>query len=373
MGRVVMFRPRIKWEHRPVRLGDGRIRIGSVRGIEAAVVDPDGWVWALLETLDGTRTMDRVVADLVHAFPDRSEVEVRATISDLIREGYLEDAAEPVPEGLSAAERERYGRGRGLWRWMDRTPRRTSWDVQLLLRQARVVVVGIGGVGSVAAWALVASGVGHVHCVEPDVVELSNLNRQLLFTEHDVGRSKVEAAVQRLRAHNRDVQVTGERLVVDGPTVLRRLAARFDVLLLAADKPAGRIRSWTNSACRETGTVWVHGGYDGPQVSMGLYRPGGGGPCYDCLYAERQAMQAALPPPTEWSPGIRSGAAPQAVNAITATIAGSMTAHAVMSLITGVPALRTDCQYGYNLVTLQSGVIGLSAPSSLCPTCGSNS
>ncbi|PSL53296.1 molybdopterin/thiamine biosynthesis adenylyltransferase [Saccharothrix carnea] len=365
-----MFRPRIKWEHRPVRLGDGRIRIGAVRGIEAAVVDPDGWVWALLETLDGTRTMDQVVADLVHAFPDRSEVEVRATISDLIREGYLEDAAEPVLEGLSAAERERYGRGRGLWRWMDRTPRRTSWDVQLLLRQARVVVVGIGGVGGVAAWALVASGVGHVHCVEPDVVELSNLNRQLLFTEDDVGRSKVEAAVQRLRAHNQDVQVTGEQLVVDGPTVLRRLAARFDVLLLAADKPAGRIRSWANLACRETGTAWVHGGYDGPQVSIGLYRPGGGGPCHDCLYAEQDARQATLPPRTEWSPGTGSGAAPQAVNAITATIAGSKAAHAVMSLITGVPTLRTDCQYGYNIVTLQSRVVGLSEPSPLCPTCG---
>nr|WP_231648102.1 ThiF family adenylyltransferase [Saccharothrix sp. NRRL B-16348] len=322
-----------------------------------------------MEILDGTRTMDRVVADLVHAFPDRSEVDVRAAINDLIREGYVEDAAERVSEGLSAAERERYGRARGLWRWMDRTPRRTSWDVQLLLRQARVVVVGIGGVGSTAAAALVASGVGHVHCVEPDVVELSNLNRQLLFVEQDVGRPKVEAAVERLRACNREVLVTGERLVVDGPTVLLGLAVRFDVLLLAADKPAG-ITSWANRACRETGTAWVHGGYQGPRVSIGLYRPGKGGPCRDCFYAERDVRLAALPAQTPWSPGIGIPES-HAVTAVSAGMAGLMTAHAVMSLIADVPALPADREYGFNLVTLRdSRALELTAPSPLCPTCG---
>jgi molybdopterin-synthase adenylyltransferase len=363
-----MFRPRIKLELRPVRFADGRIRIGEIKGIVNTVIDPAGWMWALLDALDGTRTIEQVVADVVHAFPHRPTVDVYAAVGDLVLAGYVENAAEPVPEGLSAAELERYGRGRLLLRWMDRTPRSTSWDTQLLLRQARLVVVGVGGVGSTAALALVMSGVGHVHCVEPDMVELSNLNRQVLFTERDIGRAKVDVAVERLSAHNRDVAITGERLVVDDPAVLRGLAARFDVVVLAADQPS-EIRSWANQACLETGTAWVHGGYHGPQVSIGLYRPGDG-PCHDCLYAERDVWEATRPPRTAWSPGVGIPR-PHAVNAVTAGIAGNLAAHAAMSLITGVPALRTNCQYGYNLVTLHHArVIGPIEPSPRCPTCG---
>lgn len=364
-----MLRPMIKPEHLPVRHGDDRIRIGGVvRGIAADIADPDGWVWALLELLDGSRTVDQVVADLVRLCPGKAGADVRVAIGDLVRAGYVEDAGEPAPDELTAAERERYRPSKALFRWMDRTPRRTSWDTQLLLRGARVVVIGVGGVGCTAAQTLVVSGVGHVHCVEPDVVELSNLNRQILFTEHDLGRPKVEAAVDRLRAHNSEVVVTGARFPVDGPEVLRILATGFDVVLLAADEPQ-EIRSWTNRACEATGTAWVHGGYHGPQVSCGLYRPGAG-PCYDCARVAERERLAGLPPRTCSANAGRAGRA-HAANAVSAGVAGQLAAHATLSLITGAPALRTNCQFGFNLVTLQdSFALGPESPRDDCPTCG---
>ncbi|MBB5959561.1 molybdopterin/thiamine biosynthesis adenylyltransferase [Saccharothrix tamanrassetensis] len=363
-----MFSPRIKFEHLPVRHGDDRVRIGGVvPGIATEVADPDGWVWALLGTLDGTRTVDRVVADLVPLFPAHPEDEVREAIEDLVRAGYVEDAAEPPPDGLTPDEQERYERSRALFRWMDRTPRITSWEAQLLLRQARVVVVGIGGVGSTAALALAASGVGHLHCVDPDVVELSNLNRQVLYVEQDVGRPKVDAAVDRLRAHNSHVHVTGERRAIDSPDVLRRLVVGFDVLLLAADRPH-EIRSWANRACLDTGTAWVHGGYKGPQINVGIYGPGGG-PCYDCAYTADRERRSVLPGRTVMAP--RQDGRPQAANAVTAGIAGSLAAHTVMSLITGAPGLRTNCEFGFNLATLQdSRALGPDTPRPDCPACG---
>jgi molybdopterin/thiamine biosynthesis adenylyltransferase len=364
-----MRRPMIKPEHLPVRHGDDRVRIGGiVQGIAADIVDPDGWVWALLEALDGSRTTDQVVADLVHLHPARSRVEVRLAIDDLVRAGYVEDADEPAAGGLTAAERERYRRSKALFRWMDRTPRRTGWDTQLLLRGARVVVIGIGGVGCTAAQTLVVSGVGHVHCVEPDVVELSNLNRQILFTEHDLGRPKADAAVDRLRAHNSEVRVTGARTTIDGPGVLRTLATGFDVLLLAADQPQ-EIRSWAGQACEATGTAWVHAGYHGPQVSCGLYRPGTG-PCYDCARVAERDRRAGLPPRT-FSASAARIARSHAANAVSAGVAGQLAAHLTLSLITGAPAVRTNCQFGLNLVTLQdSFALGPEAPRPDCPTCG---
>ena len=74
-------------------------------------------------------------------------------------------------------------------------PRASSWDAQARLARSRVTVVGLGGSGAGAAAALAASGVGRLHCVDPDAVELSNLNRQVLYSEDDIGRPKVDAAV----------------------------------------------------------------------------------------------------------------------------------------------------------------------------------
>lgn len=365
-----MLRPRIKPEHLPVRHGHDRVRIGgTIRGIAADIVDPDGWVWALLEALDGSRTTDQVITDLVRLHPRRSGTDIREAIDDLVRAGYVEEASDPAGCGLTATERERYARSRALFRWMDRTPRPSGWDVQLLLRQSRIAVIGVGGVGCAAALALVASGVGYVHCVEPDVVELSNLNRQTLFTEHDIGRPKVEAALDRLRAHNSDVEVTGDRRTIDGPPALRDLALRFDVLVLAADRP-GEIRSWTNKACHATGTCWVHAGYHGPQVVTGLYRPGTG-PCHDCARTAERERQAGLTTTLSTSAG--RTARPHAANAVSAGIAGHLAAHAALSLLTGVPALRTNCEFGFNLVTLDdSHAVGPAAPRPDCPTCGSS-
>jgi molybdopterin/thiamine biosynthesis adenylyltransferase len=363
-----MLRPRVKCEHQPFRHGQDLVRIGGIiPGIAADIPDPDGWVWALLTALDGSRTVDQIVTDLVHQFPTHTAQDVRTGIEDLWQAGYLDDSTQHPPAELSPAEQDRYGRGRALLGWMDRAPRSHPWETQMLLRQARVVVVGIGGAGCTAGLALVLSGVGQVHCVEPDHIELSNLNRQVLFTEQDLGRRKLDAAVERLRAHNREVQITGEALTIDSPAPLARLATRADVLVMTADMPP-QIRSWANRACQDTGTAWVHAGYHGPLLNVGLYRPGTG-PCYDCAYTAERHRRAQLPPLTPWTPW-ETQTAHQAANAVTAGIAGSLAAHAAMSLITGAPALRANREYGLSLVTLtESPRMSLDAPHPDCPTC----
>ncbi len=364
-----MERPRIKVRHRPVRLGDGHVRIGGrIPGIETIIRDRDGWVWALLGTLDGTRTVDRIITELVHRFPARPAADIAAEAVDdlrvLIETGYVEDAAETPPPELSAREQERYDRSRELWRWMARIGRQSSWDTQLLLRQARVVVIGLGGTGSTAATALALSGVGELHCVEPDVVELSNLGRQILFTEQDVGRPKVEAVVRELRARNSDIRITGEALTVTGPADLLTLAARFDVVVLAADKPA-QIRAWTNRACQTTGTAWVHAGYHGPQINYGFYRPGTG-PCHECIKTTEGEHRPG-DTSAEWVMALEEM---HAGNAISAGMSGNLAAHAAMSLITDVPSLLPNREYAINLVTLDGyAVSALDTPRSGCPGC----
>ncbi|UVS78440.1 ThiF family adenylyltransferase [Actinokineospora sp. UTMC 2448] len=363
-----MFRPRVKYEHLPVRLGDDRVQIGGwIHGVGSVIPDPDGWVWELLTLLDGSRTLNQVAADLGRRFPSRPVRDVAGAIADLAGAGYLEDAAAVEPSELSARQRERYSRGQALWRWMDLTPRATQWHAQLALRQARITVVGVGGVGCTAALVLAVSGVGALHLVEPDVVELSNLNRQVLYTEDDVGRPKADAAAERLRSHNREVTVTSERLTVDGPGVLARLAVGCDVLLMAADRPAD-IWSWTNRVCLDTSTAWVHGGYHGPRVNVGIFQPGVG-PCYECARSAAAELLAAEPPTTPLPrPAARAS---HAATAVSAGMAGVLAAHAVMRLVTGAPGFPVNRDYGINLVTLEDTFsLGVAEARADCPACG---
>ncbi|CCK27700.1 dinucleotide-utilizing enzyme [Streptomyces davaonensis JCM 4913] len=345
-------RPRIKPEHRAYRTVDGHLRIGSVvYGIGAEVKDPDGWVWTLVEAMDGTRDAADIVAEVSRSHPELRlpDADISQAMTDLTAAGYVEDAAAPPPAELSEAERERYSRGMTLLRWMDLQPRENPWEPQLRLRRARVLLIGVGGTGGAAARDLVASGVGRLHCVEPDVVELSNLNRQTLYREADLGTPKIDAALTALRALNPHTTVTGERREVRGPAdVADLLTAPYDVLLLAADRPAA-IRRWANQACLASGTPWAEAGYRGPLVSVGVFTPGRGA-CWECLRSteiERRDLRLGpgqdedvASPRMPWNP----------VNAVTAGLSGSLLAHAALSLVSGVPRIDPGCRFGLNLM-----------------------
>ncbi|MFJ1610493.1 HesA/MoeB/ThiF family protein [Streptomyces sp. NPDC088253] len=411
-------RPRIKPEHRPYRTIDGNVRIGSViHGIGAEIEDPQGWVWTLVETMDGTREPSAVVGEVLRAhpeLPDLTPEDARQAMADLLDAGFVEDAAAPVP--VSERERLRYSRGVPLLRWMDLGPRTSPWDAQLRLRRARVLLVGVGGTGGYAAQSLVASGVGHLHCVDPDVVELSNLNRQPLFRESDLGRPKVTAALATLRALNSDVTVTGERREIRHPADLAQLiragapeapsepqqagpsrASRepklarpsrapsepkqagtpevpypsrdsYDLLVLAADRPDD-IRRWANRVCLAADLPWVDAGYRGPLVTAGVHVPGRGA-CWECLRAgevARRELRLApgqddevASPHLPWNPA----------TAVTAGLSGGLLAHAALALLTGVPALDPGFRFGMNLMLPGDPVLQRFPRRPDCPACG---
>jgi molybdopterin/thiamine biosynthesis adenylyltransferase len=273
--------PRVKPEHDAKRMADGSIRLGRrCVGIAAELEDPTGAVWILIEAMDGSRTADEIAALVAREHPGEAPELVRAAIADLIGSGYVEDCGGPGPAELTEREKERYSRCRSYFSFVDLVPRPSWWEPQVLLRNGRVTVVGLGGVGSHVALALAASGVGHLHCVDRDTVELSNLNRQILFTEHDIGRTKIEAGIDRLRQVNSDIQATGRQAEISAADDLAALAAGTDVLVLRADHPRD-ITRWTNRACIAAGIPWVDVGYHGPVTVMASYVPGQG-PCWQC-------------------------------------------------------------------------------------------
>jgi molybdopterin/thiamine biosynthesis adenylyltransferase len=359
-----MLRPRVKEEHRPQRFPDGTIWIGGgIYGIAAEVDDPYGLAWAVLRLMDGTHTPQQIAALVRDAFGAASPGPgaVEATIDALIASGYVEDAAAGPPPQLTARELDRYHRSHAFFRRVDLLPREHGWVGQLALKHARVVVLGVGGTGSHAAWALAASGVGTLHLVDPDRIELSNLNRQILFTESDIGRPKAQVAARRLAEVNSDIAVTYSVAEVGGQDDVAELVADCDVLALCADRPKGpeSIRVWVNRACAAAGVPWVGGGYDGPFVTVGVYTPSAGA-CYECLVAGEEKIRR---------PGLRLDHGGPGVIAPSAGLSGQLVAYNVIALITGVSDPVPGALRGLNLVAPDEHVFVTHPPRPDCPVC----
>ena len=187
-----------------------------------------------------------------------------------------------VPEVLSERERERYAR--------HVTIDEVGEAGQLLLKKARVLCVGAGGLGSPAAYYLAAAGVGTLGVVDYDVVDRSNLQRQILHTDARIGELKTESAKTTLLGLNPDIRVDtyNERLFSEN---VDRIFADFDIILDGCDNFPTRYL--VNDACCKHRKANVHGSIYRFEGQVTVFWPGKG-PCYRCLFPE--------PPPPEMAP-----------------------------------------------------------------------
>lgn len=152
---------------------------------------------------------------------------------------------------------------------------------QLALRQSRVLVIGLGGLGAQLATSLVASGVGQLWLFDPDRVELSNLPRQPLYQSADVGRYKTDVALQRLAAQNPAPQLHGFRQAPTDAQLLELLPT-LDLVLDCSDNIATRLQ--LNRLCRQQHKPLMSAAVSGQQAQ--LYLLSQQGPCFQCLIGE---------------------------------------------------------------------------------------
>jgi molybdopterin/thiamine biosynthesis adenylyltransferase/rhodanese-related sulfurtransferase len=165
---------------------------------------------------------------------------------------------------------------------------------QIKLLNARVLLVGAGGLGSPAAYYLAAAGVGTLGIIDHDVVDRSNLQRQILHTDARVGVSKVESAKLSLLALNPSLSVKGYPFRLDSGNV-EEVFGGYDVVVDGSDNFATRYL--VNDACVKLGIPNVHGAVFRFEGQVSVFWPGREsepGPCYRCVFPE--------PPPPEFAP-----------------------------------------------------------------------
>ncbi|MEQ8231361.1 MAG: molybdopterin-synthase adenylyltransferase MoeB [Gammaproteobacteria bacterium] len=165
-------------------------------------------------------------------------------------------------------------------------------DGQARLAESSVLVVGLGGLGSPVAMYLAAAGVGRLVLVDHDVVELSNLQRQIAHATADVGREKVASARERVLALNPTISVDTVAARLREDDAFAALPAGVDLVVDATDNFATRFA--LNRYCLASGLPLVSGAAIRFEGQVSVFRPGqGDSPCYRCLYREDAGLDTS--------------------------------------------------------------------------------
>jgi len=218
---------------------------------------------------------------------------------------------------------------------------------QQKLKAASVLMVGAGGLGSPAALYLAAAGVGRIGLVDPDTAALSNLQRQVIYDTDDLGRPKVEAAAERLRALNPEIVVETHAVAVTAENAAA-LFAGYDLILDGTDDFATRFA--VSDACVATGKTLVSGAISRWTGQVGVFA---GRPCYRCLVPE-------IPPDAETCVSVG------VVGALGGVI-GSMMALEAVKLIAGAGEPLTGRLLIYDALAAETRTVRIGAD----PQCSS--
>jgi molybdopterin-synthase adenylyltransferase len=148
--------------------------------------------------------------------------------------------------------------------------------------KGRILIVGIGGLGVPAAWALASAGIGHLTLIDPDPVELSNLARQVIYRDSDLGKSKAECASVRLRRRFPKTEIDARAIAFEPHNAID-LAAAHDFLVDGTDNPAAKFL--INDAALRASRPFAYGGVLGMSGQAMTIVPGRSA-CLRCLFEE---------------------------------------------------------------------------------------
>ena len=309
-------------------------------GSDLVIERPDAGARALLAALDGSRT----TAELEREF---GAAAVDDALTALAAESLLDDAADE--ERLPARDRLRWDRQLRYFADLatDSVP---ASEYQRRVREARIVMLGLGGLGSWAAYALACCGAGELVLVDGDLVEESNFNRQILYRESDVGRPKAEVAVEALTAFCSACRLTPVQRRLDDVGAVAEVVEGADFVVNGADWPAHDIERWVNEACVAARVPSITMSHSPPVARVGpLYVPGETG----CLACQEAAYRRTHPLYDELVEQRRGRASPAATLGPVCAFVGGQVALETLHQVTGLcrPA-SLGTAYVYDLRTM---------------------
>jgi bacteriocin biosynthesis cyclodehydratase domain-containing protein len=353
-----MRRPRIKRTTEAFRSPEGDLYLRRPSSaLDVKIERPREQDERLLRALDGERTLEQLHAEFGAELVDD-------TIAQMRQLEVIEDAADD--DLIDPTEYARFDRQLRYFSDIAHGGLMPS-ECQRRLREAKVAVLGVGGLGGWTAMALATCGVGEMWLIDGDRVEISNLNRQIHYSVADLGLLKVEVATARLRSFNPAARITATARRLESKVEIADFIDGADVVVDAIDWPAFEVEAWCNEACFETGIPYITMSHFPPVARVGpLYVPGVTG-CYAC---QTIAWRRDFPLLDAAIDAQRAKPSPAATIGPACGLIGGQIGMEILHLLTGLATPSTQgVEHIFDLRTMEV-VRNAIVPEPDCPVCG---
>ncbi|MFC7393985.1 HesA/MoeB/ThiF family protein [Scopulibacillus cellulosilyticus] len=273
-----MIKPKFK-ETIPVFFVNNEIHIGEEDGVAGIIEDPNGSIKYLISLIDGKNTIEDITEKVLLKYPNITSQEVHEAIKSLDEEKYLEDNS-ISPRVMGEYERERYKANLNFFSLFT-SLEDSKFEIQEKIMHTNIALLGIGGLGSQILYHLAGLGFHNINALDFDTLELSNFNRQLLYSEENINELKTVLAKKRISEFNPNINLNITNKRIECSEDVMNHIKNSEYVICVADKPTLYIQDWVNEAAVKLRKPLVSGGILNTRGRFFSVIPGKTG-CVEC-------------------------------------------------------------------------------------------
>lgn len=258
---------------------ENRIYFFNCPGIAIEMDDSSGFIAEVCRLMDGKKSLEQLTQSLEFSFPKEIPYlgDLLAALDGAL---LLEDTFDNVPDGLSEYDITRWARNLEFFGAHCKA-KENKYSHQAQLKSIKVALLGLGGVGSHVLYDLAALGVQNIRGVDFDKIELSNLNRQILYNESDIGLLKTEVAKNRILQFLPQANIEFFNKKISSVEDIEFIISGQDIVISVLDQPREKIIDWLNEACTKQNIPFICGAFDSKCAIYYSVVPGKTG-CIEC-------------------------------------------------------------------------------------------
>lgn len=352
------MKPKIKDTMAPVYINN-KIVFGT-QSTSIEIEDDNGEIFQLIEMFTGNMEIHEIYKKTL------IDKEVVDEIIEVLNDNLLIEDANLDRELLSVEENKRYNTNLNYFSNYANLSK-SKYKYQKKLIDSTVAVIGVGG-ASLLATSLANMGIGKIVLVDFDIIELSNLSRQIPYFENDIGRFKIDVAKEKINSINSSVIVETFNKKIVGAKELNEIIKDADIVVNGIDTPAIESARWVNYACRKNNKVMLQGGIGSDCIIIEKFTNSTG--CYDCF------LMNSLKNDKEFEAQLRHVYSDKFNNVNTSYVPNIIMLTGLLAFEIGKNlgeyGQKNDLDYTIelNTNTLQLKYINSSSRHIKCPTCG---
>lgn len=345
---------------------EGKILFFKRPGIAIEIADDNNFIRKVCEEMDGKKTVEEIYFNLKINYP-QEVIYLDDLLTVLNNEKLLEDTTVSKSTSFTPYEINRWSRNIEFFNSYCKATE-NKYQLQERLNKARITVLGLGGVGSNVIYNLAAMGVKNIRGVDCDVVELSNLNRQIMFDEKDIGKDKASLVSKRINSFSPATNIEVIHKRITSSSQIAEIILDQDLVVAAIDHPRDQIMDWINDACVKNSVPFICGSLDSDIITCFSIIPGQTG-CIECWKKNKVGKQLLFQDILKADTFVASNNPNVAIMPMISIVTGIISSE-ILKLVTRIAdPLSLGKLYSYNFITAESKILEQWQPHPECSTC----